>query len=524
MSSDIQGNGAPPADLVISDAPLYDFGQRAIGSQMNHSLTVTNNGGVTATAMNGPGLVAPLDYLGGVYPGTGGDCGLTLAAAATCTLVVNYAPVTLGAHNDTIDIAYFDGLTPQTSSRDLQGEGVNPALLEISEAPIYSFGNQAVGSVLTHSLTLTNNGSFPASNITDSSGFVAPFQYVGGAYPGTGGTCGVDLAVGANCSLVVEFAPVSTGLSASTLELSYEDGALSQTVDRNIDGTGVTPAVLIIDNGPVYDYGTVVVNGVYSETFTVTNTGNFDATLVAGGGLVAPYNFAGGVFPGTAGTCTAVINPGNSCTLVVEFSPVATGIQTDTIDVSYFDGAATRNMVRDLSGESVLPALLEISEAPTFNYGTVAVGSINTHTFIVTNSGEFQATSIADGLGLAIPFQFTGGTFPGATGDCGTTLNVGASCNIDVEYASAVVSSDNDTIELTYFDGLISQTASRDMIGSSVPPAVLTLSESDPFDYGVVAIGATSVHTFILSNSSFSCKRQLFHCFRIHSSGNRVAD
>ena len=55
--------------------------------------------------MNGSGLSAPFSYKGGTYPGTGGTCAATLAAAGTCTVVVTYAPVTVAGTFDTIDEA-----------------------------------------------------------------------------------------------------------------------------------------------------------------------------------------------------------------------------------------------------------------------------------------------------------------------------------------------------------------------------------------------------------------------------------
>src|SRR5437868_5741285 len=59
--------------------------------------------------MGGAGLAAPFTFKGGTYPGTGGTCIATLAAAGTCTVVVTYSPTTTGAHTDTIDITYNDG-------------------------------------------------------------------------------------------------------------------------------------------------------------------------------------------------------------------------------------------------------------------------------------------------------------------------------------------------------------------------------------------------------------------------------
>src|SRR5690606_32426216 len=140
------------------------------------------------------GLAAPFDFLGGGYPGTGGDCGGTLASGATCNIVVEFAPTGLGPFNDTINIAYNDGAAAQNATRDIQGTSEAPASLDIAGADPYDFGTQANGSTTAVVLTVTNSGAVSATSIADGAGLAAPFTYVGGTYPGTLGNCGASLA------------------------------------------------------------------------------------------------------------------------------------------------------------------------------------------------------------------------------------------------------------------------------------------------------------------------------------------
>ena len=69
--------------------------------------------------------------------------------------------------------------------------------------------------------------------------------------------------------------------------------------------------------------------------FPLDNTGAVDATTVGGGGLAAPFQFTGGSFPGTAGTCTATINPATPCDIDVTFAPTAAAVSNDTIEINY---------------------------------------------------------------------------------------------------------------------------------------------------------------------------------------------
>jgi len=114
----------PVALLVISDGPNYDYGNIQAGNTSTHTFTVTNTGGATAISIMGSGLAAPFSFRGGVYPGTGGTCAITLAAAASCTIEIEYAPLSVGAHFDTINLDYNDGSSAQTASRNVNGTGV----------------------------------------------------------------------------------------------------------------------------------------------------------------------------------------------------------------------------------------------------------------------------------------------------------------------------------------------------------------------------------------------------------------
>src|SRR5665213_1068713 len=143
----------------------------------------------------------------------------------------------------------------------------------------------------------------------------APFTFKGGAYPGTAATCGATLAAGGSCTVIVTYSPVTVAVHTATLTLNYNDSIAAQTTSRNVQGTGVAPAVLAISDGPTYNYGVQPTGGATDKTFTITNSGGYQATGLSGGGLVAPFAFKGGSYPGTAGTCAASLNPAATCTV-----------------------------------------------------------------------------------------------------------------------------------------------------------------------------------------------------------------
>src|SRR5690606_28656069 len=97
--------------------------------------------------------------------------------------------------------------------------------------------------------TLTNGGGVPATAIAEI-GLAAPFAFTGGTFPGTAGTCTTTLANGGTCDLDITFSPTSTGLLTDTLSVQYNNGATVVTSNRNIQGTGIAAALLVVSNGP----------------------------------------------------------------------------------------------------------------------------------------------------------------------------------------------------------------------------------------------------------------------------------
>ncbi|MCA9325933.1 choice-of-anchor D domain-containing protein, partial [Candidatus Saccharibacteria bacterium] len=433
VTRDVQGTASNSAVLTISDGPTYDFGTVVVSSNNEHSFTVDNTGGVTATAISGVALSAPYSFKGGSFPGTGGTCGATLAAAASCSVVVAYDPVTTGATSDTFQINYNDGTGPQNVSVGVQGTAATVALLTISDGPTYDYGLKAVGSTNDHTFTVENTGGVDATTLSGS-GLAAPFNFKGGSYPGTGGTCGVTLAPSTNCTVIVTYAPTVAGTHNDTLTINYNDGAAAQSVDRDLQGQGAAAAFLSIGDGPIFDYGTIAVGSTAEHVFSVTNTGGLSATTITGTGLAAPFSFKGGSYPGTGGTCSVSIGPAASCNIVVTYSPLAASSHTDTIQLDYSSGIGPNSAFRDVQGSGATAAVINISDSPIYNYGTLATGSSADHSFTLTNAGGVSATSLA-ASGLAAPYTFKGGSYPGTGGTCATSLAASATCTIIVTYS-----------------------------------------------------------------------------------------
>ncbi|MCB9025374.1 MAG: choice-of-anchor D domain-containing protein [Bdellovibrionaceae bacterium] len=498
---DVKGTGASAAYISISEVDPYDYGVQATGSSTDKIFTLTNTGSLASSVMTGTGLAAPFSYKGPGYPGTGGTCASGLAPTASCTIVVTYAPVTTGAHNDTIEITYNNGLIAAQSDRIVQGTGANPAVLAFTEAPLYDYGTKGVGSTTDHTFTIQNSGGVPSTLMADAGGLAAPFNYKGGTYPGFGGNCGVTIPAAGSCTIVLTYAPVATGLHSDTLIVDYHNGISTQQVNINLQGTGANLAFLTISDGPSFDYGTVAIGFTAEHTFTITNTGGVASTAMAGTGLIAPYQFKSGTYPGAGGNCNSTLAASGTCTIVVTYTPTASGVHNDTIQIDYNDGSIASSALGDVTGAGANSALLTISDGPTFDYGVNAVGSSVDHTFTINNIGGVTATGLADAGALAAPFNYKDGSYPGTGGSCGSSLNNGLQCTIIVTYTPTATGSHSDAIQLNYNNGVTSTNVQRNIQGTATNPALLILSETDPYNFGNKALGSTTEYTFTISNT-----------------------
>lgn len=344
--------------ILGPSAAILDFGKIDKDATADLTLTITNAGPTPASklSVSSTDMVAPFGFKGGTTPGTQGTCTTSIAGKEACTYVLTYSPTSHGEHSGIFTLSYFNGAVTTELQVSLVGE--TTASLSLSDGATYDFGTKALNSSTHKTFTLTNAGYNPAVSLQAdiAAPLAAPFSFKGGAYPGTGGTCGATLSGSSTtCTVIVTYNPTTGGDYSQTLSLSFNNGTTSATVTRAM--TGKTPALLTISDGATYDFGNYGKGATATKTFTITNSGGVAATLMAEAAsdpLAAPYDFLGGTYPGTGGTCGASLAVNATCTVVVSFAPTATSTATynETLSIDYYDGTtggvanliATRSM------------------------------------------------------------------------------------------------------------------------------------------------------------------------------------
>ena len=84
---------------------------------------------------------------------------------------------------------------------------------------------------------------------------------------------------------MVTFTPASTARIVNDLNLSYNNGVVSQSATIKVIGEGQNVAVLTISETDSYDFGSIPTNTSNEHTFTISYSGDLSATGVTGGGL-----------------------------------------------------------------------------------------------------------------------------------------------------------------------------------------------------------------------------------------------
>ena len=317
-----------------------DFGTQAAFSSTDLTLHLMNTGPYPASRLqpNKDATVqSPFSFKGGSYPGEGGTCSDRLEGGASCTIVISYQPKDHGPHSGTLALEYINGILVAPLEFSLTGQA--SAGIASDAGPEYNFGVKAIGSTTYATLTLSNSGSTTASTIAEDSAhaLAPPFFFEGDAYPGTdgsgtSGTCGATLEPGASCTIIVKFAPVTDGTPKQDLRLVYKDGAIDRVFVQRLNGQ--TPGKIAISGTDPF-FLRLRAGLSAEQAFTVSNVGGATATVLEIPLTQVPV---GPEFSITGNDCASTLAPDQTCTIKVQFAPVAAGSVTGTLKVRYSNG------------------------------------------------------------------------------------------------------------------------------------------------------------------------------------------
>jgi hypothetical protein len=302
-------------NLVWADS-LTTWPKTLVGFYTQRVLTVSNTGAAVATSF---AVSLPTSR----FSIASNTCGVSLAAAAECSVTVRFTPTGVQSQSQDLSIAYNDGSESIVRKKNASAQAVDFTVTGNGD-----FGGPIIGTTVTRSFVITNI-SIDKITVTPAS-LSAPFA-IGSA------NCD-NVAAQETCSISVEYSPIASG--SSNAQLTINLGSFQKTVA--LSGTGNVAAILAFDSPDQSTYQSVILNSNRDITFTVTNSGSVDATQI--GTLSLPSGFSS-----VSSTCSSNLAASASCQYVVRFTPNAVQAYSGNLSVQYNNGAQTVSVTKALS-------------------------------------------------------------------------------------------------------------------------------------------------------------------------------
>jgi hypothetical protein len=327
------GVAATAPAVTLSPASLA-FGNQTVGGSVTKPITLTNSGsaalGITSIVASGSGFTSAH------------NCAATLAAAASCTINVTFAPATAVASTGAVTITSAAAGSPHTVGLSGTGTAPTPMVPVATLAPVaVDFGAVTLKTPSsTKAVSLTNTGNAPlnlgAVNLGGAN--ASEFSQTHNCPVGNA------LAAGASCTISSKFTPAVAGTRVATLTLT-SNATGSPAVD--LKGTGMVQASALAQVAPTQAiFGSVRVGKTSDERkIRVRNSGT-SPLLISSVSVTGDFVYES--------DCKETLAAGKSCEMNVKFKPTAVGARTGELTVA--SNAAGAPHVVKLTGIGVFRA------------------------------------------------------------------------------------------------------------------------------------------------------------------------
>lgn len=241
-------------------------------------------------------------------------------------------------------------------------------------------------------------------------------------------------------------------------------------------------------------YGDVTVGATAQLTLTLTAGSaslNGMSVSVSGASFTRPSGPAGG-------NCNGTVLAGNSCTIIVSFTPTATGVATGQVAVT---GSSTVvGSAVPLSGNGVQ---IDLSVVPNtmLQFGDVYVGSPSAAQMVtLTNTSSGTSARALSGISFAFNGPFSRSTTAAGTCDASgaISLALNASCTIGVVFTPTVGMPVLGALKFSAATPMAIDGASLQLSGNGLLPTIAPAS----LNFGSVPVGTAVVQTLTFSVAS----------------------
>jgi len=308
---------------------------------------------------------------------------------------------------------------PSVFSRPPGSQPVVGPIAQFNPASI-SFGSLTIGqasSAMTLTITSIGGQALSLNSIAITGANSSDFAI-------TGDTCHAPVALMPNssCSELIMFTPSAIGARSAAITLT--DNASPPTQSAPLSGTGLAPAPAVTLIPGSLNFGNVTEGTSPQQSISVQNSGT--ATLHITSVAISGAN--ANDYSSSSPTCTSPIAVNSSCTVIVTFTPLASGVRSATLTLTDDAPNSPQTVALNGTGVSVGPGISFSPPTPSFPTTTQGTSS-SAQTLTVTNSGNSPLHISSVSLAAANSSEFT------ANNTCSAPVAPAANCTISIAFS-----------------------------------------------------------------------------------------
>jgi len=335
--------GSSGAGILSPSSTSLSFGNVAVGSTANQTVSVTNTGTATVN-------ITGASIAGAGFTMVGGSGATSVPVGQSASLQIQFAPASEGSASATLTVNSDASNAPLTVS--LNGTGME-AIMSLSPASL-NFSNVPVGQTSSQNVTITNNGN---SNLTFTSATIS-----GTGFTMSGLSPLPTIGAGQSATFSVQFTPTST--AGATGSVVFHDNAAASPQTLTLAGSAVATGSTLTPNPGSVNFGNVVVGTTSTpQTITLTNSGNAAITI-------NQVTTTGTGYSASGLTAGQQIAAGGTANFSVSFAPAATGTVSGNVTIA--STATNGSLSITLSGTGTQGDLIATPSSVAF--GNLAVG------------------------------------------------------------------------------------------------------------------------------------------------------
>lgn len=179
--------------------------------------------------------------------------------------------------------------------------------------------------------------------------------------------------------------------------------------------------------------------------------------------------FVGDGFPGLGGSCQKDLDPGETCTLMIQAFSSTIDSFSEPFIINYLNGIGETTLTGHFKGYFGTPARLDLSlevgGQVIVDFGLVEPGVTKNAVVEIENKGNLPAESFLSFFDSVEPiFHYHGGTYPGVNGTCKNTLAAGEKCYLDIAVTPTTPGQESKgSLKVNYSNPISSKTFSLNL-------------------------------------------------------------